>query len=216
MSARKILDPKDIVAIVDTREQRPLDLSPIRTERGTLTTGDYTVKGLEREIAIERKSLPDMLGCVGRERERFEREVKRLIAYPVRALVIEATWHELEAGHWRSGVTSQAALGSVFGWIAHGLPVIMAGGRDQAAKYISRLLFIAARRRWFELQSFYKSLKIAGRDDHQPISESEVFNDVNLRRESEARLVESVYAETKNLHPPRQDRRNLYDRHEKR
>jgi DNA excision repair protein ERCC-4 len=162
--ARRTLEPRDIVAIIDTREQQPLDLAPLKTEKGTLTTGDYSVKGLEGEISIERKSLPDLLGCVGRDRERFDREVKRLIAYPVRALVVEATWHELEAGHWRSGVSSQAALGSVFGWIAYGLPVIMAGTPAQASKYVSRLLFIAARRRWQELQSFGKGLRIA-KDD---------------------------------------------------
>lgn len=163
--ARKTLEPKDIVAVIDTREQLPLDLAPLRSERGTLATGDYSVKGLEAEIALERKSLPDLLGCVGRDRERFDKEVKRLLAYPVRALVVEATWHELEAGHWRSGVRPQAAMGSVFGWMAYGLPVIMAGNRAQAQKYISRMLFIAARRRWAELQAFYRTLRISGTED---------------------------------------------------
>lgn len=169
-TTRKTLEPRDIIAIVDTREQLPLDLTPLRSERGTLTTGDYSVKGLEQEIAIERKSLPDLLGCIGRDRERFDKEVKRLLAYPVRAIIVEATWHELEAGHWRSGITPQAAMGSVFGWIAHGLPIIMAGNAAQASKYTSRLLFIAARRRWNELQSFYKGLKISTRDD-EPIAD---------------------------------------------
>lgn len=170
MGSRKTLDPKDVTAIIDTREQLPLTLSPLRWERGTLTTGDYTVKGLEREIAIERKSLPDLLGCIGRDRERFDREVKRLIAYPVRALVIEATWQQLEAGHWRSGVTPASALGSIFGWIAYGLPVIMAGNPQQASKYVSRILFISARRRWMELQSFYQGLRIASPDlDETPV-----------------------------------------------
>ena len=58
--SRKTIEPRDIVAIIDTREQAPLDLSPLRTEKGTLTTGDYSIKGLESEIAIERKSLPDL------------------------------------------------------------------------------------------------------------------------------------------------------------
>ena len=112
--SRKTIEPRDIVAIIDTREQAPLDLSPLRTEKGTLTTGDYSIKGLESEIAIERKSLPDLLGCVGRERERFDKEVKRLMAYPVRALVVEATWHELEAGHWRSSIPPSAAVSMMF------------------------------------------------------------------------------------------------------
>ena len=85
------LSPEQIVAIIDTREQLPLDLSPLASIRGTLQTGDYSVRGLENVVAIERKSLDDLLACCGRERDRFEKEIQRLVAYPVRALVIEAS-----------------------------------------------------------------------------------------------------------------------------
>lgn len=143
------LKPEQITAIVDSREQLPLDLSPLRSEVGTLPTGDYSVVGLESLIAIERKSLADLIGCVGRERERFEREVQRLLAYPCRCLIVEATWAHLESQNWRGNVTPKQALGSCLGWIAAGLPIIMVGDHDRAGQYVSRLLFIAARRRWF-------------------------------------------------------------------
>ena len=61
-----------ITAVVDTREQRPLDLTPLKSVPGTLATGDYSVRGLEHVVAIERKSLDDLLGCIGRDRARFE------------------------------------------------------------------------------------------------------------------------------------------------
>jgi DNA excision repair protein ERCC-4 len=147
------LRPECVVAIVDTREQYPLDLSPLQTIGGTLATGDYSVQGLETIVAIERKSLQDLLACIGQERERFDREVMRLLAYPCRALVIEATWADLEAGDWRSKVSSAAALGSVLGWIAAGLPVILAGDHQRAGRYASRLLFTAARRRYREARA---------------------------------------------------------------
>lgn len=147
------LKPENVVAIIDTREQLPLDLAPLNTEAGTLATGDYTIKGLESVIAIERKSLSDLLSCIGGERERFDREVMRLIAYPVRAIVIETTWSDLECGDWRSKVTPAAAVGSVLGWIAQGVPVVMAGDHERAGRYVSRLLFTAARRRWREARS---------------------------------------------------------------
>jgi hypothetical protein len=60
------LKPEDCCAIIDTREQLPLDLSPLKVEAGSLTTGDYSVKGLEQVVAIERKSAVDMLACIGR------------------------------------------------------------------------------------------------------------------------------------------------------
>ena len=144
---------QSLVALVDSREQDPLDLQPLATERATLATGDYSLRGLEHVVAIERKSLPDLLACVGRERERFDREVQRLLAYPIRALVVEATWQDIEAGGWRSEVKPAAALGSLLGWIAAGVPVVMCGDHERAGRYVARLLVTAARRRWRELRS---------------------------------------------------------------
>jgi len=145
--------PEQITAIVDTREQLPLDLDPLQSVAGTLATGDYSVKGLEAIVAIERKSLGDMLSCIGGERERFEREVQRLLAYPIRVLVVEATWAEFEAGDWQSKIKPSSAIGSLLGWSTRGLPIIMAGTHQQAGRYVSRLLFIAARRRWREARA---------------------------------------------------------------
>jgi DNA excision repair protein ERCC-4 len=142
-----------VTAIVDTREQVPLDLAPLRMQWGTLATGDYTVAGLERYIAIERKSLTDLLACVGRERERFERETMRLLAYPTRAIVVSAAWAEVERGDWPGRVTPAATIGSLLGWIAMGIPIVMAGDHDRAGRIVSRMLFIAARRRYLEARS---------------------------------------------------------------
>ncbi|OHB70482.1 MAG: hypothetical protein A2V70_06225 [Planctomycetes bacterium RBG_13_63_9] len=147
------LRPGQVVAVADSREQMPLDLSPLQMVPGTLATGDYSVRGLENIVAVERKGLSDLLGCVGTERARFDREVQRLLAYPVRCLVIESSWSEIEAAGWRSRVTPASALGSLLGWIALGLPIIMAGDHEWAGRYVSRLLFIAARRRWRELRA---------------------------------------------------------------
>jgi ERCC4-type nuclease len=147
------LKPEMVVAVIDTREQAPLDLSPLRVEVATLATGDYSVRGLEHVVAVERKRLSDLLACVGQERERFDREVQRLLAYPVRALVVEATWSDVERGQWRSKVTPAAVLGSLLGWVAQGLPVVMVGDHDRAGRYVSRLLYIAARRRWREARA---------------------------------------------------------------
>jgi len=96
------LAPESVVALIDTREQAPLDLSPLRMESARLWTADYSVKGMTDRIAIERKSLPDYLVCIGGERERFERELMRLRAHETRAMVIEANWSDVEAGDWRN------------------------------------------------------------------------------------------------------------------
>ena len=158
MRLPKELKPADIVAVVDTREQHPLDLSPLQSVPGTLATGDYSVLGLESIVAIERKSLPDLVACVGRDRGRFDREVQRLLAYPVRTLIIESSWGEIELGGWRGKVSPNVVIGSLLGWIAAGLPVVLAEDHQRAGLYVSRLLFIAARRRWREARSLASAI----------------------------------------------------------
>lgn len=152
------LKPEDCCAIVDSREQLPLDLSPLKVETGSLATGDYSVKGLEHVVAIERKSAEDMLACIGRERERFDREIQRLLAYPVRAIVVEADWQFFELGDWRGSVTPAAAIGSLIGWITAGVPVVMADTHERAGKFVSRMLYIAAKRRYRESRALLASL----------------------------------------------------------
>ena len=67
--------------LIDTREQAPFAFTHERyagttIEAGTLDTGDYSLAGLTDLVAVERKSLPDLVACLGRERERFERELR--------------------------------------------------------------------------------------------------------------------------------------------
>jgi len=155
---RKELRPEEITAIVDSREQIPFNLSPLRSEVGSLPTADYSVRGLEHVVAIERKSLADLVACCGVERERFDREVLRLLAYPVRALIVEATWADLLAGDWRSKVKPASVIGSVLGWGALGLPLLLVGDHQRAGECCAKLLFIAARRRWREALSLSWSI----------------------------------------------------------
>jgi DNA excision repair protein ERCC-4 len=144
------LRPEQVTAIIDTREQLPLDLAPMKVITGTMPTADYSVVGLEHYVVGERKSAEDMLACIGRERDRFDREVQRMLSYPARVLIVEAGWQFFERGEWRGNVTPAQAIGSLLGWITSGLPIIMAYDHERAGRYMSRFLFTAARRRWRE------------------------------------------------------------------
>ena len=79
--------------VIDTREQTPLDFERYDCEvvRGGLATGDYSVAGLESLAAVERKSEEDLLGCLTRERPRFERELARARGMELFAVVVETT-----------------------------------------------------------------------------------------------------------------------------
>lgn len=160
--SRRDLDMGDIVALADSREQRPLDLL-LKTEPATLATGDYSVKGLEHLVAVERKSLADLVMCVGRERDRFERELRRMAAYETRVIVVEASVAAVELHQYRAQVEPSAVIGSVYSWIARGITVEWAGDRTRAAVAVSRILFCAARERWRQLQGLQDSLRIAAK-----------------------------------------------------
>ena len=45
--------------------------------RAKLDAADYSLEGCEHLVGIERKSGPDLIACVGRERGRFTRMLER-------------------------------------------------------------------------------------------------------------------------------------------
>lgn len=161
--SRQDLRPHDICAIVDTREQLPLDLA-LPSRRASLACGDYSVEGLEHLIAVERKGPDDLVACVGRERDRFEACIKRMQAYEVRALVLEVTWADIEAGGWRGKVTPGQVKAALYSWSKH-VSIFPAGNRATASSIVSGILFSSARQRWRELQSFFDTLKIETKEE---------------------------------------------------
>jgi hypothetical protein len=71
--------------LIDSREQLPFTFEREKyagtvVEVGTLCTGDYSLAGLTDKVVAERKPLSDLVACLGRERERFERELQRAAA----------------------------------------------------------------------------------------------------------------------------------------
>ena len=135
--------------IIDSREQAPFSFQGPRyegvtVEVGGLSVGDYSLAGLTDRVAVERKSLPDLVMCLGRERERFERELARGAALDAFAVVVEASWADLAGGQYRSRLNPHAACQSV-------LAFVFAGSRA-AAEYTAwgflRQYLEGARKRW--------------------------------------------------------------------
>lgn len=109
------LAPERVRVFYDPREQQPWDLSPLRMVRKKLETGDYAVSGAEHLCRLERKSLTDFIGCCSSERGRFTRELERLLAYPTRIVVVEASLAEILAGQWRKQISVNSVIGSIAG-----------------------------------------------------------------------------------------------------
>jgi ERCC4-type nuclease len=109
--------------------------------RRTLPTGDYSIVGLEDLIAIERKTLPDLIGCLCNGRERFERELSRGKALDYFAVIIEASLTDIVNGNYRSQMTPKSAIQSIMAFsVRYRLPVFFVENRSYGARVVESLL----------------------------------------------------------------------------
>jgi ERCC4-type nuclease len=90
--------PEGFVLIVDSREQTNLFSKPqkgLLITRDTLKYGDYSVRGFESQIGIERKNVMDLFQSLGKERDRFKRELEGLSKFHRKWIVVEGTEDEI-------------------------------------------------------------------------------------------------------------------------
>lgn len=122
--------------LIDTREQSPFLFNGYDCNIifGTVTTGDYSLVGMDSRCAVERKSLDDLLGCLtGAGRERFERELQRAKGLDAFAVVVEASMQDMAEHKYRSKMLPHAALQSVLAFtMRYRTPFIWAGSRKGA------------------------------------------------------------------------------------
>ena len=126
--------------IKDSREQNGYNFvthDEIMLDTGTLTTGDYTLAGFADRVAIERKELSDLLGCLTYNRERFTRELERLRGYESAAVVVESPISAIQSGFYRSKITPAQAMQSIVSIMAnYRMPFYFAACRVDAEKFV--------------------------------------------------------------------------------
>ncbi|HXJ41720.1 MAG TPA: ERCC4 domain-containing protein [Bryobacteraceae bacterium] len=131
-----------VTVLVDSREKRPFSFEGIAadmqdggladgsvelvvaSEIVCLGEGDYSLKGFHGPtpetgggVAVERKSKSDLWGTIAQGRERFERELERLSAYKVAAVVCEADWEMMrEAPPEHTEMKFKTVYRSIIGW----------------------------------------------------------------------------------------------------
>jgi len=126
--------------IIDSREQKPYSFET-DSLTGTLSTGDYSVNGLENHISIERKELNDLIGCLSKGRDRFERELQRAKGLDYFALVVEADLSDIAKGAYRSKMLPRAVLQSLMAFsIRYKMPIFFCGNRQYAERITESLL----------------------------------------------------------------------------
>jgi DNA excision repair protein ERCC-4 len=132
--------------VIDSREQTPLVFRRLPSVVDGLTSGDYSVAGLEGVFAVERKTVADLVGCcTGDDRQRFERELHRLRGCRFSRLLVVGTREEIERGEYRSRITPAAVLHSLTAWEARYVPVVFCPTAEDAARQVEVWAFWYAR-----------------------------------------------------------------------
>ena len=142
--------------VCDSREQAPFgfDGLPAVVTVAALEAGDYSLHGFERRVAVERKSLPDLVACLSGERERFARELARLRGFDAAAVVVEQPQSVLRLGHYRSTMSAVSAWQSCLALsMRFRVPFIFCDSRADAEQVTFDFLRHFARDRWRELQA---------------------------------------------------------------
>lgn len=145
-----------IIVVVDTREQYPykFDRYACNTVSSGLPVGDYSIPGMEDQVALERKKLDDLIGCLLGGRERFERELQKGQRYDLFAVVVEASLDDVKQGRYRSEMKPHAALQSLLAWrVRYGIDFIFAGSRE-GGEYVTYSLL---RRYLVDAESRFKA-----------------------------------------------------------
>ena len=136
---------------MDTREQLPYEWNGVECKRVTLDAGDYSIVGMESLIAVERKSLDDYWGCMGKRR--FRDCLRRLAAVTHSCVVVEADsgivlddayLHKTadRGGIYRvSRITGRIAMSITREHLARfKVPIWFAGDRERGQRFTQKFL----------------------------------------------------------------------------
>jgi hypothetical protein len=142
--------PKPVV-LIDTREKTPFDFTNFPNwiadqKIKMLKVGDYSVKGMENLLVLERKSLTDIITTLMQQRTRFFKMCEQMTKYRWRALLIEASYEDIKSsydGEWTSAHPN-AISGTLDALEARfGIPVIYTSryralSEERAASWLSK------------------------------------------------------------------------------
>ena len=136
--------------VIDTREGEPYSFDPrlAGAVRRALAAGDYSLAGLEDQVAVERKTLDDFVSTVIHRRRRFRQELRKLSRYRAACVVVEAELLDVLGKRYRSEARPEAVVGATLSILLdYGVPVAFCGNR-QAACHFTQAFLLAAHKRW--------------------------------------------------------------------
>lgn len=108
-----------------------------------LDVGDYTIKGLEDILAIERKTVGDLWNTLGTAKnyKRFIREWERGSDHKMKFLIIEGSLADIDKGYrWSRVPVNNIHAKLISLQVNYNVHVIFAGKLDCARVYARRLM----------------------------------------------------------------------------
>ncbi len=134
----------EVLIVQDSREQKPWTFPGLTVEVRKLEAGDYSVAGLESRVAIERKSVADLVSTLTFGRERFERELVKLATYERACIIVEGDLEEIIEWRYRSKVSPACLVGSCASfWARHRITTVFAGS-VRNAEILARAFLVKA------------------------------------------------------------------------
>ena len=117
-------------------------------------------------LAIERKGLPDLLGCCTHDRERFMDQMRRMKNYPSRFLIVEATREAIEAEAYRPNVRASSVINALLGiGVRWNVCVQYCDGPKEAARMVTWIVRKVAQ---LQAEGFYDNLELKETGDALP------------------------------------------------
>jgi len=155
--------PKPII-VIDSQEHRGYKFERFTnwfagTIRKRLPIGDYTLLGMEDEVVVERKTLPDLVRSIIQERRDFIKKCEGLSAFKKKCIVIEGSTTSIKTLYEDSQAHPNAVFGSLLAaqerW---DIPVYFLDNFLLAEEYVASMLSKYHAYRWLEINGFQRCL----------------------------------------------------------
>jgi ERCC4-type nuclease len=135
--------------IIDTREKLPWLFAPevAYTLREGLSAGDYSLRGFEDRVSVERKELNDLVGTLFFDWVRFKKELRKLAGYELACIAVEADIRDVADRKYTADIHPNSILGRCHAIYAdYGIPTFFWGERVYARAMGERFLLMAHKR----------------------------------------------------------------------
>ena len=160
---RSIQVPRPVV-VIDSAEHKGYTFERFSnwfsgTMRKRLAMGDYSLLGMESEVAIERKTVSDLVKSIIHERAGFIDKCEKLSSFRKKCLVIEGTLSEVKTPYEETSAHPNAVLGSLLAaqerWE---IPIHFLDNFLLAEEFVASMLSKYHAYRWLETNGYRRCL----------------------------------------------------------